>query len=80
MEIEGAQIPRVLEDRDVVVGIINNNFAAQAGLDQEKQGILVEDKDSPYVNVVVARQDNKNSQKVKNFVKAYQSPEVKKES
>ncbi len=38
------------------------------------------DKDSPYVNVVVARQDNKNSQKVKNFVKAYQSPEVEKKA
>lgn len=80
MEIEGAQIPRVLDDRDVVVGIINNNFAAQAGLDSEKQGILIEDKDSPYVNLVVARQDNKNSQKVKNFVKAYQSPEVEKKA
>lgn len=80
MEIEGAQIPRVLDDRDVVVGVINNNFAAQAGLDQQKQGVLVEDKDSPYVNVVVARPDNKNSQKVKNFVKAYESPEVEKKA
>jgi D-methionine transport system substrate-binding protein len=53
MEIEGAQIPRVLDDRDVVVGIINNNFAAQAGLDSEKQGIFKEDKDSPYVNVLL---------------------------
>lgn len=80
MEIEGAQIPRVLDDRDVVVGIINNNFAAQAGLDSEKQGISKEDKDSPYVNLVVTRQDNKNSQKVKNFVKAYQSDEVEKKA
>ncbi|MGU3376516.1 methionine ABC transporter substrate-binding lipoprotein MetQ [Chryseobacterium sp. M5A1_1a] len=80
MEIEGAQIPRVLDDRDVVVGIINNNFAAQAGLDSEKQGIFKEDKDSPYVNLIVTRQDNKNSQKVKNFVKAFQSDEVEKKA
>ncbi|PWN67773.1 methionine ABC transporter substrate-binding lipoprotein MetQ [Chryseobacterium oncorhynchi] len=80
MEIEGAQIPRVLDDRDVVVGIINNNFAAQAGLDSEKQGIFKEDKDSPYVNLIVTRQDNKNSQKVKTFVKAFQSDEVEKKA
>ena len=36
----------------------------------------MEDKDSPYVNIIVARDDNKDSDKVKNFVKAYQSPEV----
>jgi ABC-type metal ion transport system substrate-binding protein len=32
------------------------------------------------VNVIVARQDNKNSQKVKNFVKAYESDEVEKKA
>jgi D-methionine transport system substrate-binding protein len=43
MEIEGAQIPRVLDDRDVVVGI-NNNFAAQAGLDQKNRVSLLKIK------------------------------------
>jgi hypothetical protein len=37
-----------------------------------------EDKDSPYVNVIVSREDNKTSEKVKNFVKAYESDEVEK--
>ena len=76
LEIEAPQLTRVLDDDEVVLAIINNNFAAQAGLDPEKNGILKEDKDSPYVNVIVAREDNKNSEKVKNFVKAYQSKEV----
>lgn len=34
---------------------------------------LLEDKDSPYVNIIVARQDNKDSEAVQNFVKAYQT-------
>lgn len=76
LEIEAPQLPRVLDDGGVVLAIINNNFAAQAGLDANKNGILKEDKDSPYVNVIVARHDNKNSEKVKNFVKAYESDEV----
>lgn len=78
IEIEAPQLPRVLDDKEVVIAIINNNFAAQAGLDESKSGILKEDKDSPYMNVIVTREDNKNSEKVKNFVKAYQSDAVEK--
>lgn len=80
VEIEAPQLPRVLDDKEVVIAIINNNFAAQAGLDEAKNGIFKEDKDSPYVNLVVAREDNKNDEKVKNFIKAYQSDEVVKKA
>lgn len=80
LEIEAPQLPRVLDDKEVVIAIINNNFAAQAGLDADKDGIFKEDKDSPYVNVVVARHDNKDAEKVKNFLKAYQSDEVVKKA
>lgn len=78
LEIEAPQLPRVLDDKEVTLAIINNNFAAKAGLSADKYGILKEDKESPYVNVIVARADNKDLEKVKNFVKAYQSPEVAK--
>lgn len=78
LEIEAPQIPRVLDDKEVVIAVINNNFAAQAGLDSDKYGILKEDKESPYVNVIVAREDNKNSDKVKKFVEAFHSDAVEK--
>ena len=74
--MEAPQIPRVLEDEEVVLAIINNNFAAQAGLDPQEEGLFSEDKDSPYANLIVSREDNKNDEKVKKFVQAYQSPEV----
>ncbi|MFP3597154.1 methionine ABC transporter substrate-binding lipoprotein MetQ [Chryseobacterium sp. SIMBA_029] len=80
VEIEAPQLPRVLDDKEVVIAIINNNFAAQAGLDANQFGIFKEDKNSPYVNLIVAREDNKNAEKVKNFVKAYQSDEVLKKA
>lgn len=76
LEIEAPQLPRVLDDKEVVIAVINNNFAAQAGLDAGKQGLFKEDKDSPYMNVIVSREDNKTSEKVKNFVKAYESDAV----
>ncbi|MDF2551496.1 MAG: metQ [Chryseobacterium sp.] len=80
LEIEAPQLPRVLDDKEVVIAIINNNFAAQAGLDANEFGIFKEDKNSPYMNVVVSREDNKNDEKVKNFLKAYQSEEVAKKA
>ncbi|MDR1877581.1 MAG: methionine ABC transporter substrate-binding lipoprotein MetQ [Flavobacteriaceae bacterium] len=75
IELEAPQLPRVLDDREVTIAIINNTFAAKAGLTLEA-GLFVEDKDSPYVNVIVAREDNKNAENVKKFVQAYQSEEV----
>ncbi|EFO3722759.1 TPA: lipoprotein NlpA, partial [Escherichia coli] len=38
----------------------------------------IEDKNSPYVNILVAREDNKNAENVKEFLQSYQSPEVAK--
>ena len=35
---------------------------------------------SPYVNLIVAREDNADSENVKNFVKAYQTDEVYQEA
>jgi D-methionine transport system substrate-binding protein len=76
VEIEAPQLPRVLDDKEVTIAVINNNFAAQAGLDPDQLGILREEKESPYVNVIAAREDNKDQEKVKKFVKAYQSDAV----
>lgn len=78
LELEAPQLPKVLDDREVTIAIINNNFAAQAGLDADEYGLFSEDKDSPYVNVIVAREDNKDLEKIKKFVQAYQSEEVEK--
>ncbi|CAM3600290.1 D-methionine-binding lipoprotein MetQ precursor [Vibrio aerogenes CECT 7868] len=74
VELDAAQLPRSLDD--VTVAIINNSFASQIDLSPNKDGIFVEDKDSPYVNLIVAREDNVNNDNVKNFVKAYQTEEV----
>jgi D-methionine transport system substrate-binding protein len=74
IELEAPQLPRSLDD--VALAIINTTYASSIGLSPEKDGIFVEDKDSPYVNLIVAREDNVDSEDVKTFVKAYQSEEV----
>jgi D-methionine transport system substrate-binding protein len=75
LTLEGPQLPRALDDEQVSLTVINNNFAAKVGL-KLRDGVIVEDKDSPYVNLIVAREDNKNAENVKKFIRAYQSEEV----
>lgn len=78
LELEAPQLPKILEDKEVAIAVINNNFAAQAGLDADKIGLFREESDSPYMNVIVARADSKDEEKIKKFVQAYQSEEVEK--
>ena len=74
VELEAAQLPRSLEDVDL--SIINNTFAGQIGLTPTENGLFVEDKESPYVNLIVARENNKDDEKVKEFVQSFQTDEV----
>lgn len=78
LQLEAPQLPRALDDANVAIAVINNTFATPVGLISTRDGLFVEDKESPYVNAIVAREDNKDQQKVKDFVKAYQSAEVEK--
>ncbi|KOC90164.1 lipoprotein NlpA [Winslowiella iniecta] len=76
IELEGAQLPRVLDDAQVTVAIISTTYLQQTGLNPVRDSVFIEDKQSPYVNIVVSREENKDAPNVQNFVKAYQSPEV----
>lgn len=76
-EVDTSVAARALDDVDLAV--VNNNYAAQVGL-TANDGVFVEGKDSPYVNLIVARTDNKDSEAIQNFVKAYQSDEVEAEA
>lgn len=76
MELEAPQLPRALDDRNVTIAVINNTFATPVGLLAHRDGLFVEDKDSPYVNLVVCREDNQHEEKIRKFVQAYQSEEV----
>lgn len=74
VELDAAQLPRSLDD--VTLSIINTTYASSINLTPEKDGIFVENKESPYVNLLVAREDNVNAENVQNFLKAYQTVEV----
>lgn len=77
-EVDTSVAARAIDDVDLA--IVNNNYAGQVGLTASENGVFVEDKDSPYVNIIVARTDNQNSAAIQNFVKAYQTDEVEAEA
>ncbi|WP_394127606.1 MetQ/NlpA family lipoprotein [Vibrio hepatarius] len=74
VELDAAQLPRSLDD--VALSVINTTYASSINLTPQKDGVFVEDKESPYVNLIVAREDNAQAENVTNFVKAYQTEEV----
>ncbi|AFR04747.1 MULTISPECIES: MetQ/NlpA family lipoprotein [Pectobacterium] len=76
VELEAPQLPRSLDDAQIALAVINTTYASQINLTPTKDGLFVEEKDSPYVNLLVSREDNKDAENVKKFVQAYQSDEV----
>jgi D-methionine transport system substrate-binding protein len=74
-ELEAATIPRVLTQVDLA--LINTNYALEAKLDPSKDALVIEGNDSPYVNILVARPDDKDSEAMKKLVAALRTPEVK---
>lgn len=80
VEIEAAQIARSLQDVDF--GVIDGNYAIQAGLKVGTDAIAVEDKNSlaaeTYGNIIAVKSGNENREDIKALIKALQSEDVKK--
>ncbi|MCX2683002.1 MetQ/NlpA family ABC transporter substrate-binding protein [Campylobacter sp. MIT 21-1685] len=74
-ELKAAQLPRALNDVDFA--IINSNYALEANLNPVKDSLLIEDNDSPYVNIVVVKQGHENDSKIQALSKALHNDKVK---
>ncbi|MGO4369560.1 MetQ/NlpA family ABC transporter substrate-binding protein [Paenibacillus sp. MCAF20] len=74
-EVEAATLPRVLDEVDLA--LINTNYALEADLVPTTDALFIEGSDSPYVNILVSRSDNKDSDAIKMLAAALQSSEVK---
>ena len=71
-EVEAAMVPNVLKDADY--GIINGNYALAANL---PAALLYENAESPYVNVVSVKEENKDSDLSKALAAAVLSQKAK---
>lgn len=75
-ELEAALIPRAIADVDMAA--INTSYAIKAGLLPSRDGLAIEDSSSPYANILVVREQDKNKPIFQKLIKAYHSEEVKK--
>ncbi len=75
-ELDAAQIARSLDDMDLAC--VNTNYAIPAGLNPQKDALVVEDKSSPYANVIAVRADDVNNETYKKLVEIYQSEPIRK--
>jgi len=67
---------QMYENKEGDAVVINSNFAIDAGLVPTKDAIALEDKDSPYVNVIAVKKENKDNEAVKKLVDVLHSKEI----
>lgn len=78
VELDAAQIARVVEELDFVV--LNGNYALDAGFNVQTDAISKEEADSEaaqtYANIIAVKKENKDSEKIKALVEVLQSEEI----
>lgn len=73
-EVEAAQLPNVLQDVDYA--IINSNYAIEAGLNPVEESLAMEGSSSAYSNVLVVKEGNEGTDKIKALQAALESQQV----
>ncbi len=73
-ELDAAQLAHVLPDVDAA--IINTTFAIPAGLNPLRDALLLENKQSPYANLIVMQQNSPKKAQIEQFLQAFHSKAV----
>ena len=73
-EVEAAQIPNILQDVDF--GVINSNYAIDAGINPAEDALGIEGSASAYVNIVCVKEGNENTDAAKALAAAVTSQKV----
>jgi len=74
-EMDAAMMVRVLDQVDLA--LINSNYVLSAGMNPAHDALAIENADSIYVNILVARPENKDDPLIRSLAKALTSPQVK---
>lgn len=73
---EAALLVQLYENGEGDAVLINSNYAIDAGLNPIKDSIALEDKESPYVNIIAVRKGDENKPAIKKLVEALKSKEI----
>ncbi|NBJ93180.1 MetQ/NlpA family ABC transporter substrate-binding protein [Parablautia muri] len=79
VELEAAQVPRVVDE--VAFVVLNGNYALEAGYSVAKDALAYESSDSEaaktYVNVIAVKEGNEGAEKIKALVDVLKSDAIK---
>lgn len=75
-EYEASLLPQIFNNNEGDAVLINSNYAIDAGLNPLKDSIAIEDKESPYVNVVAVRKGDETKEEIKALVEVLHSKEI----
>jgi D-methionine transport system substrate-binding protein len=75
-EYEASLLPQIYNNNEGDAVLINSNYAIDAGLNPIEDSIAIEDKESPYVNVIAVRKEDENSEAIKALVEVLHSKEI----
>ena len=75
IEVDAAMLPRSLEDVDAAA--INTNYALEAKLSPIKDALVLEDKNSPYANIIAIRAGDENRSDIQALKAAMTSEKMK---
>lgn len=75
-EVDPAFLPEIYETEKDVLVAINTNYAIEAGLQPMEDAIFIEGDDSPYVNIIAAREEDKDNDALKKLVEVLHNEEI----
>ncbi|WP_071460653.1 MetQ/NlpA family ABC transporter substrate-binding protein [Bacillus massilinigeriensis] len=75
-EYEAPLLPQIFNNGEGDAVLINSNYAIDAKLNPLKDSIAIEEKDSPYVNIVAVRKGDKDRKEIKALIEVLHSKEI----
>jgi D-methionine transport system substrate-binding protein len=73
---EASLLPKIYQNGEGDAVLINSNYAIGAGLNPLKDSIAIEDKNSPYVNIIAVRKGDENKPAIKELVNVLHSKTI----
>ncbi len=75
-DYDPAILPELYEKEKDILAVINTNFAIEAGLDPLEDSLFIEGDESPYVNVIAVREEDKDNEALQTLIDVLNSEEI----
>lgn len=75
-DFDPAFLPELYNTEEDTLVAINTNYAIEAGLNPVEDSLILEGPDSPYVNIIAVRSDDKDNEALNTLLDVLQSEEI----